>query len=280
MLACTVRGCGEALFHKGRAFICEKGHLYDIARSGYVNLLQPQDRRSLDAGDSKDIVAARSRLFAAGLGSAVVDALAERVASLALPSDACVVDLGCGTGDALARITSGAPAIGIDIAVAAVDHASRAFPALTWVVANADRRLPLLDGGVSVIVSLHARRNPDECARVLVPGGRLMVAVPAADDLLELRTAVQGMPVERDRVEALIAAHAPLFDVAGQASVSERRHVAGGVLQDLLRVTYRGARHSEAGAASALTGMDVTLASEIVVFTKRGEPIDSRPSRG
>ena len=45
MLACSVRGCGRPLEKNDRALVCARGHSYDIARSGYVNLLQPQDRR-------------------------------------------------------------------------------------------------------------------------------------------------------------------------------------------------------------------------------------------
>jgi 23S rRNA (guanine745-N1)-methyltransferase len=265
-----VRGCGRGLTGKERSLVCEQGHAYDVARSGYVNLLQPQDRRSLDTGDSTEVAAARRRLFDAGIGLGVVDAIAARMADLVRPADACIVDLGCGTGDALARIAARTPAIGIDISTRAVEHAARRYPAMTWVVANADRRLPLPDASVSLVISLHARRNPDECARVLASGGHLIAAVPAADDLVELRAAVHGTAIERDRVHGLIDEHASLFDVVEQAGVSERRDLAREALKDLLQVTYRGARRSQASAAGAVSGMSVTFASDVVVFARRG----------
>jgi len=56
VLACSVRGCGLPLTRRDRALVCSAGHAFDIARSGYINLLQPQDRRSLVAGDSKTAV--------------------------------------------------------------------------------------------------------------------------------------------------------------------------------------------------------------------------------
>ena len=269
-LACTVRRCGEPLTLSGRALVCGKGHSYDIARSGYVNLLQPQDRRSLDAGDSKDVVAARSRLLDAGIGREVIDAFVGLVASRLLPPQSVAVDLGSGSGHALAAVTgSGLRGVGIDISVSAVDHAARSNPDLTWVVANADRRLPLLDGSVSVVLSMHGRRNPEECARVLVPGGAMIVAVPAADDLIELRTAVQGRGVERDRVEALVAEHATTFDVVERRTVRARQQLTPDALGNLMAVTYRGARHGQAPAVRGLEGMDVTFASDVVVFARR-----------
>lgn len=271
VLACTVRGCGRPLIRAGRAFACEKGHLYDVARSGYVNLLQPQDRRSLAAGDAKDVVAARSRLLDAGIGRTVVDGVVELVASRSLLEQSVAVDLGSGSGHTLAAVAArtGAGGVGIDISVAAVHHAARADPALTWVVANADRRLPLLDASASIVLSMHGRRNPEECARVLAPGGCLVVAVPAPEDLIELRAAVQGAGLERDRVETLVTAHAPLFEVLSRKSMHERHRLEADALADLLKITYRGARRGQAPAVGGLAAMDVTFASELVVFKRR-----------
>src|SRR5215831_5273487 len=208
-LACTVRGCGLPLSPAGRAVSCERGHAYDIARAGYLNLLQPQDRRSIDSGDSKDVVAARSRLMAAGFGVGVVTALCDLIAASPLPEFPLVLDLGCGSGDALAALSERRliRGVGIDISAAAVEHAAKMYPEITWVAANADRRLPILDATANVVLSMHGRRHPQECARVLAPGGVLIVAISAADDLIELRAAVQGEGVERDRVDALIAEH-------------------------------------------------------------------------
>jgi 23S rRNA (guanine745-N1)-methyltransferase len=140
---------------------------------------------------------------------------------------------------------------------------------VVWVVANADRRLPLLDAGVGVVLSSHARRNPADCARVLVAGGILIVAVPAADDLIELREAAQGAGIARDRTEALVAAHSAGFEVLERTSVRERQRLEGGALQDALRTTYRGARHSAARRTADLEALDVTMASDVVVFARR-----------
>jgi len=271
-LACTVRGCGLVLTRHDRTLRCANGHSYDVARSGYVNLLQPQDRRSLDAGDSKDVVAARARLIAAGIGRALIDAMVSTAASLDLGESPVAIELGSGTGDLLAALARTRPiaAIGIDLSTAAAGHAARRHPELTWVVANADRRLPVLDGSASLVLSMHARRNPDECARILSPGGFLLVAVPGPDDLIELRASVQGEGVERDRVATLVAEHARHFTPAGHTSVRGQQHLDREALRDLLRISYRGARESAAARVDALRPMDVTFASDLVLF-RRGE---------
>src|SRR3954467_1553932 len=103
-LACPVRQCHQPLRLAGRAWSCPTRHLFDVARSGYVNLLQPQDRRSPEAGDSTPAVEARRQLLAAGIGRTIMDAFVSRAASLLPDSGAAVADLGCGAGDALGRL--------------------------------------------------------------------------------------------------------------------------------------------------------------------------------
>ena len=279
-LACSVRGCTRPLEPRDRTFVCGAGHSHDIARSGYINLLQPQDRRSPDAGDSRQAIEARASLLAAGIGRTLIEAIANRVGRLEIgrlkaasattastTAAPTIVDLGCGSGDALAALTGRAvTGIGIDLSTAAIEHAARYFPNRTWVVANADRRLPLLDASVDVVISVHGRRNPTEVARVLVPTGHLFVAVPAADDLIELRELVQGERLERDRVGSVLTEHEPFFEPIERSVVRETYDLDRGAMLNLLRGTYRGERRGDAERVAALTRMHVTLASELVIF--------------
>lgn len=273
-LACTVRGCGRPLVRQAHAWVCARAHSFDVARSGYVNLLQPQDRKAAEPGDARSAVDARAVLLTAGIGQALIDEVVRLVATLQLRPDAVVLDLGSGTGDALAAIVraTACVGIGIDLSAVAAEHAARRYPNLTWVVANADRRLPLLDATADVVLSLHGRRNPAECARVLRDEGRLILAVPAADDLIELRAAVQGSGVERDRVAAMIAEHAPAFLVLDRAVVREKRVLDPAALRALLAATYRGARRRAAAQIDALANLEVTLASDVAVLRRSPTP--------
>jgi 23S rRNA (guanine745-N1)-methyltransferase len=277
-----VRGCGLPLTRRERAFVCSAGHSFDIARLGYINLLQPQDRRSLSAGDSKTAVDARSSLERAGVGRAVIDAVVHTIARLSLPTEAVIVDLGSGTGEMLRGVAGALAvgAIGIDLSIPAVEMSARrhahhaaqrdgGFPSLTWVVANADRRLPLQDASVDVVLSIHARRNPAECARVLKRGGALIVVLPAPDDLIELRTVVQGKGVERDRIEAMLVEHALAFDLIERLPIREQLTLQRDALLNLLRGTYRGARYKWSERVEAMEQMDVTLSSEMCVLRRR-----------
>ena len=270
-LACSVRDCGLPLARRDRTFACPAGHSFDIARSGYVNLLQPQDRRSPLAGDSKPAIEARASLLQARIGRRIVDALVARAAELAPADSGVAVDLGSGCGDGLAVLAGLRPltCVGIDVSTAACEHAARRFPALTWVVANADRRLPLLDRRVDLVLSLHGRRNAAECARVLGPNGSLLVALPAPDDLIELRTVVQGKGVERDRGDAMLVEHEPFFTLVERLAIREALDIDRDALLNVLRATYRGARRAAAERVDSLQPMRVTFSSDLFVLRAR-----------
>ncbi len=269
-LACTVRNCGLPLARRESAYRCPAGHSFDIARSGYVNLLQPQDRRSLKAGDSKAAVESRAALERAGVASALIAAVIEKLRA-EMRAGAVAVDLGSGSGEMLGRLSAAQPitGVGLDLSTAAVESAARRYPKLTWVVANADRRLPLQDACVDVVLSIHGRRNPPECARVLTSGGLLAVALPAPDDLIELRTLVQGQGSERDRVEGMLHEHESGFELVERVSTRERHRLERSVLLDLLRGTYRGARFKLSDRVDAVREMEVTVSSELCVLKRR-----------
>jgi 23S rRNA (guanine745-N1)-methyltransferase len=291
-LACTVRGCDAPLTRDGAQWRCANGHTFDVAARGYVNLLQPQDRRSLAAGDSAAAVEARARLLARGAGRALFDELVQVVRALALPEGAVAVELGSGTGDLLRALvaTSALRGIGIDLSVAATLHAARAdrdrvaapaWPesatrdACTWVVANADRRLPLVDASAALVLSVQGRRNPVEVLRVLAPGGHWLVAVPGVDDLVELRAAARGETLDvgegndalesRSRLDVLLGEVAELgldFELARRGTSRAGHHLDAAALADLCVGTYNGLRTREAERIAALPALDVTFHSD------------------
>ena len=274
ILACPVRGCGEPLARRERSLACPRGHSFDLARSGYMNLLQPQDRRSRAPGDSQEAVAARRRFLTAGHEAPFVAALLDELAALPLPQRPAVLDIGCGEGTHLAALARqlglGAErAYGLDLSTAAIDLAARTYPALTWVIANADRRLPYLDSSFDLALSLTARRNGPELRRVLVPEGRLLVAVPGPDDLIELREAVLGKGERRDRAVRTVAELAEDFALESHRTVRWTARLGADAIRDLLAATYRGGRKSRRERSEGLAELEVTFSRELLRLTPR-----------
>jgi 23S rRNA (guanine745-N1)-methyltransferase len=268
VLLCPVRACGEPLTREARAFRCPRGHSFDLARSGYCNLLQPQDSKSKQPGDPKEAVLARRRFLEAGQGGFLAAVLLEIFDALPLPPRPAVLDVGCGEGFFLGSL-AGEREIeghGIDLSVPAIDLAARRWPGLSWFVVNADRALPYKEGSFDLALSLTARRNAPEVRRVLKPSGRLLVAIPGEDDLIELREAVQGEGIRRDRVPAVTAELAGSFELEAHRSLRHRSHLDPAALRDLLASTYRGARQSERQRSGDLGAMEVTFHLDLLTF--------------
>jgi 23S rRNA (guanine745-N1)-methyltransferase len=220
-------------------------------------------------------VEARRRLLDAGYGEPLLRALLEETAGL--PPGAAVLDVGCGEGYYLGSLLAahgieghGVEAHGVDLSAAAVELAARRHPGATWIVANADRSLPYATGAFDLVLSLDARLNPAGMRRVLKAGGRLLVAVPAADDLVELRQAVLGEPVLKDRLESAAARLAGDFALEARRTVRGAARLGPGEIRDALAATYRGGRESRRERIAGLQELEVTLSHELASFRRPG----------
>jgi 23S rRNA (guanine745-N1)-methyltransferase len=252
MLLCTVRDCRQPLQRENGRFVCANGHSFDIARSSYVNLLQPQDRRSKNPGDTAEAVAARRRLHDRGVTEPLLQGIAE---ILRLKSGDIVLDAGCGDGFYLGRLQadSRCHAYGTDISIPAVDAAARRHPSCEWIVANADRFVPYADQSFSVVTSITARMNEPEFSRVLRDDGRLLIALPAPEDLIELRGA------GKDRVPRTIADFEPGFRLVEQRRAATTADLDADAVRDVLLSIYRPMQSRPVEAARVTFALDLLL---------------------
>lgn len=252
MLICTVRGCAQPLTRTGAAYTCPQKHSFDIGRHGHLTLLQPQDRRSREPGDTAAAVNARRRLHDRGVTAPLLEAIRD----FAHPSPADeVLDAGCGDGFYLGTLAeqTGCRGHGIDISSPAILAAARRYPHCEWVLANADRQVPYADATFTLVMSITARRNASEFRRVLRPGGRLLVAIPAPDDLIELRGAT------RDRIASAVEAFAPHFELTAQRRATTTADLDAAAVEDILHSIYRPLQPHPAAAGRITFSLDLLL---------------------
>jgi len=234
LLACPL--CRGA-FLPGAAdgsLVCDAGHSFDAAKQGYINLLT--GKGTVFESDSADMVAARHDFLSAGHYRLLTDAVAELAAEALTgsgtgaagatgdstaegavegsPEDGpAILDAGTGTGHYLRAVLDRVPAaaaVGLDISKFALRRAARLNPGAANLVADIWQPLPVRDAAVDVVTVVFAPRNAAEFARVLRPGGRLIVVTPRPGHLAEVAgtTGMLGIePAKEERLAAGLAGH-------------------------------------------------------------------------
>jgi len=104
-----------------------------------------------------------------------------------LPATARVIDVGCGTGDNLAALdaAAGGPVVGVELSPYAVRHAPRSPGGGIRVGVARAEHLPFPDACADLVTSMDVIEHLDDDAaladyrRVLRPGGKLLLTVPA-----------------------------------------------------------------------------------------------------
>lgn len=201
-LRCPV--CAGPLQLGGSRLACGRGHSFDIARHGYVNLAA--GRAGPGTADTPAMVAARERF----LGRGHYQPLAAAVCSLAVRHDpgmpGLVADLAGGTGYYLAGVLDALPhrhGACLDLSVPALRRAARAHPRGAALGADVWQPLPLADRSAALVLSIFGPRNAAETGRILTPGGILVIAVPGAGHLHELQRPLGMIGIDRRKPQRL-----------------------------------------------------------------------------
>ncbi len=276
-LACPLDGL--ALQLHAHSLQCQQGHSYDIARQGYVNLLPVQQKKSKDPGDSKDMVAARTRFLNGGYFAP----LAARLAALSLQympttTPASCVDAGCGEGyyldyfqRSLKQQTQSIPwqLTGLDISKWAVMAAAKRNPDITWVVGNS-QHAPVSEHSVDILWSVFGFSHGIGFNKMLSMDGKLIRVDAGAQHLLELREIIYPKLREMEDADAGHAQE-PGFNMIEQQTVCyQTAAIEQAALADLMQMTPHLYRASAAGkqAILAVDRLALTVDVRLTVFER------------
>ena len=278
-LACPLDGAH--LQHVGATWRCAAGHSFDIASQGYANLLPVQNKRSLDPGDSKEMVAARRRFLNAGHYELIAAATCHAaLLDLASSTTASCLDAGCGEGYYLRQLgaASGKPkalaVLGLDISKWAVLSAAKQDKAqdknneqANWVVGS-NAKLPVLPGTLDRVLCMFGFPVYSEFARVLKADGQLVQVDAGTDHLRELREIIYPV-LKPERTNATAAPDG--FCCLATETVRYTLELDGNEqIADLLAMTphlYRASADGRARAA-ALTSLSLTVDVRLQRFGK------------
>lgn len=206
--------CRERLTRSDKSLICSNRHTFDIAKSGYVNLLPPGKGKNAHTGDDRGMVDARVDFLKQGYYNNISDTAANLIARYTpLTEDTVsICDMGSGEGWHTCRMaektgeTTGKDtiALGIDASKYAAERASKLSrrrnlmpkdgigasyngnTAAYFIPANIFRP-PLAENTFSAAVSMFAPVAWEEAHRILCGDGVLLVVSSGREHLLEMR---------------------------------------------------------------------------------------------
>ncbi|MGI9276456.1 MAG: putative RNA methyltransferase [Endozoicomonas sp.] len=237
-LRCPV--CHSPLQSMENGVSCSGNHRFDRARQGYLHLLPSNRMRSKSPGDDKQMVQARNRFLDSGCYTSVSSALTEATTRLVKGNpQPAILDAGCGEGYYTASIKNAVPdasVCGVDISKPAILACCRRRKDVQWLVASVSD-LPIVDQSVDIIVSVFSRCDWREFARVLKPGGHILVLAPGQNHLQELREAIYE-DVRPYPVDKLVQDLPKPFSLVGNQSVSGEMQLGSSQqILDLLAMT-------------------------------------------
>lgn len=251
-LLCPI--CGSPLKNVERAAVCENGHSYDYARQGYLNLYLKQ---SVDHGDNKAMVQARTGFLSTGSYSFLKQRLVELIASV---KPEVLVDLGCGEG----WYTRDLPACekyGFDLSKEALKHAARLDPGTQYAVASIFH-LPLPDTCADAVLTCFAPAAEEEIVRILRTGGYFFFVTPGPDHLMEMKKVLYEVPYQNELKDLTIQ-----MKLIHTETIAHPFHVNQENLMNLFEMTPY-AHRTPAEAIERLRKMDgMDLTAQFVIRT-------------
>ena len=268
VLACPF--CGGELLPSAGALRCAESHSFDLARQGYVNLTVGRH-----PGDTKEMLLARRAFLDAGYYQPLSLAINQRVAAHLVPrlrdaslrQHSAILDAGCGEGYFTERLatyladsseiaTAQVDLFGLDISKDGIRLAAKRAadsPAIFFIAANLKAGLPFRSASLQVLLNVFAPRNPAEFARVLVPGGLLLIVIPAPQHLQELRASLPLLQIEEHKRERVLAQLAPAFSLLECFELTYQLSLTAEAVAQLLAMTPTRRR---TGVTEGLDGIE------------------------
>lgn len=208
MLICP--NCKSELHREQQSFYCDNRHCFDIAKSGYVNLVM---NHHMKQGDDKDMVKARSNFLNQGYYEELAKALISKIEPI---NHEVICDAGCGEGYYTHLIKSAFPEselFGFDLSKSALMHAAKQNDDIQYAISSIFD-LPLSDASCDIVLNIFAPCADREFHRILKPQGKLIQVLPSPRHLYQLKELLYEKVYENeDQVPSLEGFTSEVYEV-------------------------------------------------------------------
>ncbi len=181
--------CASELALRDKSYICENGHLYDVSKYGYVNLLLANKKNTKIPGDNQDMIKSRSSFLNKAYYQGLSNTINKSISLInSKNQEKKILDIGCAEGYYLDQLkksfTPDSKHLlgGIDISKYAIQLAAKRKMQASLAVANI-YDLPFLSKEFDIVFSVFAPLDIDEIHRVLCADGTLIIIGPGEEHL-------------------------------------------------------------------------------------------------
>lgn len=249
-----------------KSYRCSNNHNFDMAKEGYLNLLLAQHKRSRNPGDSDDMIRSRQRFLNGGYYQTLADAIVKQVGIG--PDNQRVLDMGCGEGyymDQLRQRSDTLQLTGIDISKTAVRLAAKRKMNAQLAVDSAFS-MPLHSDSIDCAISIFSPVSAKDTARVLVPGGSLIMVGPGEQHLSGLTAHIYSdrVPHQGNNLDDSLGD----FSLQETLEIKDSITITGPDILDLLKMTpyYWHARAEQQALIANLKTLETVIHFMIKIY--------------
>lgn len=188
--------CQSGISVEGLKLVCNNNHSYDIAKQGYVNLLNQKNITKYN----QDLFTARNDVI---MNSSFFDQLHKKLTEMIKKynffNSLSILDAGSGEGSHLIKLHKKIlraenlveTLVGIDISKEGILTAAKHSQDQSWFVADL-ANIPFKAQTFDILLNILSPANYEEFNRVLKPESRIIKVVPQVNYLKEIRESAQN----------------------------------------------------------------------------------------
>ena len=255
--------CGEKLREENRSMKCAKGHCFDRAKEGYINLMAGAHKKGSLIGDNRDMALSRRAFLEKGYFDILLNELISLIKEKKLHCPQ-ILDICCGEGYYYHKIKEAVNCemYGFDISKEMVRLAAKRKNGCEYFVANLSR-IPLTDKSTDIAFHLFAPFHEKEFGRIIKDSGTLITVVAGERHLYELKEILYDTPYKNDEMPP----------ETEKLTLKEKRKVTGRIhlsskedIDALFRMTPYYYRTSDRDKAKLLSFNELDVTVDFCIF--------------